>query len=185
MNKQTLIALAAFATALGCTAARADTMQRELNHHAAQEARIAADEARGTLNPASDAAVHKQAALVDRVEADALAANNAASLRQLGYAERDLDRTISNALQAKRLERMHASVADAREAQQQRWIAAEFRRGKLGADQAAALERDQAAIESTQAALDRRGHETVNQALRQQHRQDVQDWAILRHHGEA
>ncbi|MCC7459613.1 MAG: hypothetical protein IT390_21775, partial [Nitrospira sp.] len=79
----------------------------------------------------------------------------------------------------------HASVADAREAQQQRWIAAEFRRGKLGADQAAALERDQAAIESAQAALDRRGHETVNQALRQQHRQDVQDWAILRHHGEA
>ena len=180
MNKHTLMIVAACATALG-TAAQAHTMQYELNHHAAQQARIAADEARGRLNPASDGAVHKQAALVERVEADALAANNVASQRQLEYAERDLDRTIAGALHAQQrtlaLDRMHARVADAREAQQQHWIAAEYRHGTLG--------RDQAGIVTQQAALERRGHESVDEALRVQHLQDVQDWAIRSHHAQA
>lgn len=188
MNKHTLMIVAACTAALG-TAAQAHTMQYELNHHAAQQARVAADEARGSLNPATDSAVHKQAALVERVEADALAANNAASQRQLEYAERDLDRTIASALHAQQrtlaLDRMHAGVADAREAQQQHWIAAEYRHGTLGRDQAAGLERDQAAIVAKQTALERRGHETVDEALNLQHQQDLQDWAIRSHHAQA
>lgn len=182
MNKQTLIALAACAAALGCTAARADTMQAELNHHAAQTQRIAAAEARGRLSPTNDAEVYRQEAVVDRVAADALAANNVASRRQLQYAERDLDRAINRAENASSLDRMHARVADAREAQQQRWIAAEVRHGKLDRSEAATLERDQAAIVSRQAALEKRGHESVDQALKMQHRQDVQDWAIRTAH---
>jgi hypothetical protein len=182
MNKHTLVVVAACAAALGSTAARAHTMQYELNHHAAQEARLASDEARGRLSPASDGFVHHQAAVVERVEADALAAHNVASTRQLQYAERDLDRAISRAEHAQRqvaaLDRMHASVADSREAQQQRWIATEYRHGKVNADQAAGLERDQASIVERQAALERRGHESVDEALRVQHLQDVQDWAI-------
>jgi hypothetical protein len=182
MNKHTLVAMAACAAALGGTAARANTMQYELNHHAAQEARVASDEARGRLSPASDGAVHEQAALVERVEADALAANNVASRRQLEYAERDLDRAIGRAEHAGQrmaaLDRMHARVADTREAEQQRWIATEYRHGKLDREQTARLERDQAAIDTREAALEQHGHESVDEALRVQHLQDVQDWAI-------
>lgn len=182
MNKHTLVALAACAAALGSTAARAHTMPQELDHHAAQQAHIAADEARGRLSPASDGMLHEQAALVERVEADALAANNTASSRQLTYAERDLDRAITRAEHAQQranaLDRMHARVADEREAEQQRWIATEYRHDKLDRDQAAALERDQATIVTREAALERRGHESVDEALQVQHLQDVQDWAI-------
>lgn len=189
MNKHTLVAMAACAAALASNAARANTMQYELNHHAAQQARIAADEARGRLSPASAGTLHQQAALVERVEADALMADNAASRQQLDYAERDLDRAIAHAEHAQQrasaLERMHARVAGTREAEQQRWIAAEYRHGTLGRDQAAGLERDQAAIVTRQAALERRGRESVDEALQVQHLQDVQDWAIRTEHSPA
>jgi len=181
MNKHTLVALAACAAALG-SAAHAHTMQQELNHHAAQQSRIAADEARGRVSPVGAGALHERAATVEQVEADALAANDAASLQQLAYAERDLDRAIAHAehgsRQASTLDRMHAQVAGARAAEQQRWIAAAVRRGTFDSRQAAQLERDQADIVSRQAALERRGHESVDEALQVQHLQDVQDWAI-------
>ncbi|HTP72802.1 MAG TPA: hypothetical protein VML58_11335 [Burkholderiaceae bacterium] len=189
MNKHTLVALAACTAALGGTAARAATMPHELNHHAAQQARIAADEARGRLDPAADGGLHERVALVERVEADALAADNAASLRQLAYAERDLDRAIARAEHAQHradaLQRMHAQVADAREAEQQHWIATEYRRDKLDRDQTAALERNQVTIVTREAALERRGHESVDEALQVQHLQDVQDWAIRTRHPQA
>jgi len=188
MNKHTLVAVAACAVAFGGVA-QAHTMQFELNHHAGQEARVASDEARGRLSPASDGMVHAQAALVERVEADALMANNVASLRQLEYAERDLDRAIGRAEHPQQhvaaLDRMHARVADAREAEQQRWIATEYRHGKLDRDQTAGLERDQATIDTRGAALEQRGHESVDEALRVQHLQDVQDWAIRTGHPQA
>ena len=186
MNKHTLLTAIACATALAGTAAQARTMQVDLDHHAAQEARLASDEARGRLSPASDGAVHEQAAVVERVEAAALAANNEASLRQLEYAERDLDRALRRAEHAQArmaaLDRLHSQVADTREAEQQRWIATEYRHGSLDGDQAAQLERDQAGIVTQQAALERRGHESVDEALRVQHLQDVQDWAIRTRH---
>jgi len=185
MNRPTLIALAACAAMLG-TAARAQTLQHELSHHAAQQSHIAADESRGQLVPATAGALHEQAAVVERVEAAALADPDAASLRQLNYAERDLDRAIAHAERPQPtahradapLDRMHSQVAGAREAEQQRWLAAEYRHGQLDREQAAQLERDQADVVTQQATLEQRGHESVDEALGVQHLQDVQDWAI-------
>ncbi|HET7524789.1 MAG TPA: hypothetical protein VFK10_02500 [Burkholderiaceae bacterium] len=185
MNTHTLVAVAACAAALG-GAAHARTMQQELNHHAAEQSRIAADELHGRLSPASAGALHERAAKVEQVEADTLAANDAASRQQLAYAERDLDHAIARAEHAKHkqqptagsLDRMHAQVASAREAEQQRWIAAAYRHGTFESGRAAQLERDQAAVVSHEAALERRGHESVDEALQVQHLQDVQDWAI-------
>ena len=181
MSKYAMIAVAACAATLG-SAAFAQPMTQQLDHHAAQQARIAADESRGRLDPRSDGALHDQAALVERVEADALAADNVASRRQLAYAERDLDIAVARAEQtparAAALDRMHGRVADAREVEQQRWIAGSLRHGTLDREQAARLECDQAAIVTRQAALERRGHESVDEALQVQHLQDEQDWAI-------
>jgi hypothetical protein len=80
------------------------------------------------------------------------------------------------------MDRVHASVAAARDIEQQRWIIAGLRSGRLSVEQASRLERDQAALLTRQARLDRRGHESVEQALHQSHRQDVQDWAIRTAH---
>lgn len=73
---------------------------------------------------------------------------------------------------------MHLRVATARAVAQERSIAAGLHSGRLDLAQAAALERAQGAILARQAALARRGHESVGQALDMQHRQDLQDWAV-------
>jgi len=185
MNKHILVVAAACAASLGA-AAQAHTMQGELNHHAAQQSRIAADEARGRVGAANAATLQERAATVERVEADALSLHgDAASLQQLAAAERDLDRALRHAEHAKHakpgdaIDRMHARVASGREAEQQRWIAAEFGHGTLDRERAAQIEREQADIATQQAAFERHGHESVDDALRVQHLQDVQDWEIL------
>src|SRR5262249_46459186 len=138
MNKHTLMAAAA-CTALFGAAAQASTVQQELTHHAAQQSRIAADQAHGRVAPRGAGSLHERAATVERDEADALAGNDAASLQQLTAAERDLDHAIARAehataqQHATSLDRMHARVAGAREAEQQHWIATELRHGKLDA----------------------------------------------------
>lgn len=73
---------------------------------------------------------------------------------------------------------MHERVAKARAVEQERGIAAGLHSGRLDFAQAAALERAQAGILTRQATLARRGHESVEQALDMQHRQDLQDWAV-------
>lgn len=178
----TALAAAACLALLG-TAAHARTLQQQLTHHAAEQTRIAAAEARGRLALPQLAALQNQAAVVERVEAATLRGHDTvASRRQLAYAERDLDRMIARAerigTRSAALDRLHAQVASAREAQQQRWIARGFRDERIGAQQVASLEAAQGAIARREATLERRGHESVAQALQMQHRQDVQDWAI-------
>lgn len=80
---------------------------------------------------------------------------------------------------ASALDRMHVRVATLRDAEQQAWIARGVSTGRLSLADAATLELEQAKIVSLQAALERRGHESVDDALRVQHLQDLQDWAIL------
>lgn len=185
MNKHIPVVAAACAASLGA-AAQAHTMQGELSHHAAQQSRIAADEARGRVDAGNAAMLRERAATVERVEADALSLRgHAASLQQLVYAERDLDHALTHAEHAKQakhsdaIDRMHARVASARVAEQQHWIAAEFRHGTLDRESVAQIEREQAEIATQQAAFERKGHESVDDALRVQHLQDVQDWEIL------
>jgi hypothetical protein len=186
MNKHTLALMAACATSLGVTA-HAQSLQHELTHHAAQQSRIAAEEAHGKLAPNRLAALHEQAAAVELTEANVLSGNaDAAAVKRLARTEHDLDRAIARAEHPSRaqqqhaagLDRMHTRVAATREAQQQQWIAAQFRHGTLDREQAARLERAQADITQQQAALQRRGRESVDEALQMQHRQDVQDWQI-------
>lgn len=76
------------------------------------------------------------------------------------------------------LDRQHMEVAALRDADQQRQIARDLSSGRLTPAQAVELERTQARILRDQAALQRSGHESVDDALRLQHEQDVQDWAI-------
>jgi hypothetical protein len=185
MNKHTLALMAACAASLGATA-HAQSLQHELTHHAAQQSRIAADEANGKLAPSRLAALHEQAAAVELTEANVLSGNaDAAAVKRLARAEHDLDRAIARAEHPSRaqqhaaaLDRMHTRVAATREAQQQRWIAAQFRHGTLDREQVARLERAQADIAQQQAAQQRRGRESVDEALQMQHQQDVQDWQI-------
>jgi len=191
MSKHILVAVAACAAALG-SAANARTTQEDLNHHASQQSRIAADELHGRVSVARAGSLHESAAAVERVEADTLAADYSASRQQLASAERDLDHAIAHAEHAKHkphavstLDRVHAQVAGAREAEQQHWIAAGYRHGSFDAAQTAQLERDQADVVAHQAALERRGHESVDEALQVQHLQDVQDWAIRGAHSHA
>jgi hypothetical protein len=84
---------------------------------------------------------------------------------------------------ASALDRMHVHVATLRDAEQQAWIARGVSTGRLSLADAAALERDQASIVALQAALERHGHQSVDDALRVQHLQDLQDWAILGRRG--
>ena len=185
MNKPTRVLIAACAASLGA-AVHAQSLQHELSHHAAQQSRMAADEAHGRIAPSRQAALHEQAATVELAEADALAGGpEVEAVKRLARAEHDLDRAIAHAEQPSHrqhpsaaLDGMHERVAAAREAQQQHWIAQEFRHGTLDGQQVARLERAQADIVQQQAALLRRGGETVDEALRMQHQQDVQDWQI-------
>lgn len=97
-------------------------------------------------------------------------------------AHRSIRQAAAAAASAAVLERRHASIAAARDAEQQRWIAQGLRSGRLTVTEAARLERGQAEMLAAQAALETRGHETVDEALQMQHRQDVQDWAIRTGH---
>lgn len=87
-------------------------------------------------------------------------------------------RAVQPEARADALDRMHMQVAALRDADQQHQIARDLRNGHLTPAQAVALERTQARILTDQASLQRRGHESVDEALRLQHEQDVQDWTI-------
>ena len=87
-------------------------------------------------------------------------------------------RAVQPEARADALDRMHMQVAALRDADQQRLIASELSSGRLTPAQAVSLERTQAKILRDQASLQRRGHESVDEALHLQHEQDVQDWAI-------
>jgi hypothetical protein len=76
------------------------------------------------------------------------------------------------------LDRMHMQTAALRDADQQHQIVRDLNSGRVTPAQAAMLEQTQAKILTDQAALQRHGHESVDEALRLQHEQDVQDWAI-------
>jgi hypothetical protein len=163
---------------------------RWIERDAATQSRIAADLGRGRLAPQAVAALETRAADVYRRDAQVLLApaDRAASLR-VARMEGDLTRTVAQAEHeqealrtANRLDRMHARVATWRNAEQQRWIAQDLRDARLNLGQAAALEHEQARIATMQARLERSGHETVDEALRIQHLQDVQDWAIRTAH---
>lgn len=98
------------------------------------------------------------------------------------HAVRHLRRGHEMASSAMTMERMHTRVATTRAVQQQRWIASSLQRGRIDLAQPAGMERAQAGILARQAALTGSGHETVQQALAMQHRQDLQDWAIRTDH---
>jgi len=78
-------------------------------------------------------------------------------------------------VRADALDRMHMETAALRDAEQQRQIAHDLRSGHLTPVQASMLEQTQAKILTDQAALQRHSHESLDQALRLQHEQDVQD----------
>lgn len=84
---------------------------------------------------------------------------------------------------ASALDRLHVRVATLRDAEQQAWIARGVSTGRLSLADAATLGREQARIVSVQAAPERSGHQSVDDALRVQHLQDLQDWAILGRNG--
>lgn len=76
------------------------------------------------------------------------------------------------------VDRLHGRVAAQRDAEQQRAIATAWQRGALSLDQVARLEAGQARLARMQYRLGSTGRESVEQALRLQHVQDIQDWAI-------
>jgi hypothetical protein len=165
---------------------------RWIERDAAAQSRIAADLGHGRLAPQKVALLQTQAADLYRSEAQYLQSpiNKTAALR-VASLERDLMHAVAQAererdhegrASADRLDRMHARVATWRDAEQQRWIAQEVRHGRLSLEQAAALEHEQARIVAAQATLESRGHESVDDALRMQHLQNVQDWAIRTAH---
>jgi hypothetical protein len=116
----------------------------------------------------------------------ATATSNAATASAAAPRHTDSDHAAAKAMhrgahtqaRADALDRLHMQVAAQRDVDQQRQIARGLRSGRLTPAQAAQLERAQAGILRHQAALERRGHESVDDALRMQHQQDLQDWAI-------
>lgn len=176
-----ILAAAAAFGAVGAQAAQ-PMVARSIDRTAAAQARVASDVAHGRISPGEAAAVEANAADVDRTVANLLVTRPEAGGKEATAAERDLDAHVADAERAHRsrwaLERTHARVAATRDAEQQRRIAQGLRSGRLNAVQAAQLERAQATIAAMQADLMRRGGTTVGDALRMQHLQDVQDWAI-------
>jgi hypothetical protein len=156
-----------------------------IGRNAAIQSRVATDVSLGRIAPRALAALEAEAAGVYRADADVLVAPwNAADRMRAATAERGLARAVAEVEHARSgeradaLDRMHVRVATARDAEQQRWIAQGLRTARLSPVQASELERAQAEIVAAQSELERRGHETVDEALRMQHQQDVQDWAI-------
>lgn len=169
--------------ALAATAAQAQSIDRLLERNAAEQSRIAADVARERIDAHNAALLEHRASDVYRLEAQQLAASNpdAARVRQ---AENDLAGAITWAEKHQArypgtaLDRMHLRVAATRDAEQQRWIANEFRQDKLTPAQASALETEQSRIAQAEYGAARKGHETVAAAESVQHMQDLQDYAI-------
>ncbi|MDE2369941.1 MAG: hypothetical protein KGN16_13310 [Burkholderiales bacterium] len=190
----TACAIAALAALGFSTAAQARTepeLAHLLHRDATQQWRVERDVARGRLAEPHLAAVESAAAQAWRGQASALASDPAA-LRRVAAQEADYARAISAAERASRharrmtaMERLHDRVATRRDAVQQQWIAHGARTGRLGAAQVAALETAQARIARDEAAMNRAGPISTAQALRLQHLQDVQDWAIRTGHASA
>lgn len=176
----------AFGAALAATAAHAQGAERLLQRNAALQSRIAADVARGTIDAHNAALLEDRAAAVDRIAAQSVAVSNpdAAARAPLRQAESDLAGAIAWAEKHRAahagsaLDRLRLRVASTRDAEQQRWIANEFRHGKLAPAQAAALETAQAKIAQAEYGAARHGHETLASAESVQHMQDLQDYAI-------
>lgn len=82
------------------------------------------------------------------------------------------------------LDAMHRHVALRRAAEQRHWIHAGLQAHALDRMQAKSLQASVREIVGEQARLTRRGHETVNEALKVSHRQDVLDWAIRTGHSQ-
>jgi hypothetical protein len=179
------------AAALGVsTAAPAQSLPPLLHRDAELQIRLTRDVASGAMPLDRAAALEDQAAALYRLEARLWqGATPNAQGEQVRAAQRDLRQAIAQAERAHEhrtsvasMDRMHVHVAGVREAQQQRWIAQALSSHRLSPAQAAQLEMSQADIATAQAALERRGNETVDEALRIQHQQDLQDWAIKTAH---
>ncbi len=162
------------------------TATQLLHRNASIEQRIAADLRHERITPRQAAALQSRAARLYQSQADRFAVSADAKTREhLARDERRLMHAVARAENARHeprasdaMDRLHASVASQRDAEQQRWIAKGLRGGRFDMTEVAQLERDQASIVGRQAQLGRRGSETVDDALRMQHLQDVQDWAI-------
>ena len=160
-----------------------------IDHEARMQRQAAAALAHHRLTPRALAPVDEKAAAAERMWATALLATpDAPSSGQFTAQARALGASLwhaehgSRAAPGERMDSLHARVTALREAEQQSWLAHRARSGHLTATQVAAIERGQARILDDQAALERRGHETVDEALRIQHAQDVQDWSIRTAH---
>jgi hypothetical protein len=192
MKTRTLMSCAALAALLGLAGtASATTLNQVLDHNALAATRLAAAAAQDRLSPVRAAALEQRTARLYAEEAHGLAGrDDAALLQQLGREQRALLRTeaharAAGAVHVAAMERTHMRVAALRQAEQQQWLAREFRRGQIDQQQVAQFEAAQSRIARLQASLDRRGAETVDQALQVQHLQDVQDWAIRTGHATA
>ena len=176
--------LSAQATTAQPAAANRPALAHTPEHNAATQQRVAADLGHGRLSPQQAAALQTQVADLYRAQASALEATPARrddltdGARLLSAAVHDAEAARRQHVRADALDRQHLRVAALRDAEQQRWIAQGLRSGHLTPAQAAQLERAQADLAAQQASLVGHGHETVEAALRMQHSQDVQDWAI-------
>lgn len=191
MKTLTLIAAATLAALLGSAGtASAASLNQVLSRNGQTAERIAADARRGELSRWMATALEQRVAHLYADEAQVLAmGGDADAWRHIAREQRYALRAADEVNPAGHgptgldpLDRMHMRVAASRQAEQQRWVAREFHRGQLTTEQVAQIEAQQARIARVQAALDRGGQETVDQALRVQHLQDLQDWAIRTAH---
>lgn len=163
---------------------------RWIQGDALAQARLSSGIARDRIGPTEVAMLETRAAGVYRDQASTLAAPlTRSSQTQVAVAGRGFLRAVDHAAWTKTrvrredaMDRMHERVAAARDAEQQRWIANRLDHRRLTPGQVSTLEATQADIVTAQATLARQGHETIDDALRMQHRQDVQDWAIRTGH---
>jgi hypothetical protein len=166
---------------------------RWIEGDAVAQARLESGIARDKVAPTEVAALESRAADLYRDQADALAAPLTPSARsEVAAAESGLTHAVDHAVWSKHaagrenpMDRMHEQVASMRDAEQQRWIANGLEHDRLTPTQVSALERNQADLVQSQAGMARQGHESVDDALRMQHQQDIQDWAIRTAHVDA
>lgn len=183
------IALAAL-TVMGAAAAQAQTIDQAqalaviVQNNAREEAAVAHDIAAGGIRGRGVALAEAQLARLYRMQAIAF---------DSGAAPADLQRVVDEQQQgllvplapparrsaaAERLARQHEAQAAARSAEQQQAIARQWANGALSVEQVAALEAGQSALADARLVLTRLGAESVDLALRLQHLQNIQDWAI-------
>lgn len=175
---------------LGATAAHAQTIDQAqaleviVQNNAREEAAVAHDIAMGGIRGRGVALAEAQLARLYRMQA--IAFDN-------GAAPADLKRVVDEQQQgllvplapmarrsiaAERLARQHEALAAARSAEQQQAIARQWAAGALSVEQVAALEAGQSALAEARLALTRTGADSVDLAMRLQHLQNIQDWAI-------